>query len=139
MIARQASWQVILADLSLILFLTVLAGLSQNAAKDSIRKAELADHAHGAAIDEAGLAIFRPSAESGSLKDWLEQQAPDDRTQLTVHARFAPGEEQQAWQMARVFARAASGAGHGARIVLSEGEKSEAWLVLGYDRELPPD
>jgi hypothetical protein len=119
------SWQVVLSDLALILFLTTLAAL-QNA-----------DPTPGAPVLETAraheLAAYREGAGGLSLKQWLAQQPGDPRAQLTVLARFAPGDYGAVSRRAQSLAEQAAQAGKPPRVVVEPAASSDVMVTLAYD------
>lgn len=125
MIRRRApSWQVILADLALILFLTVLAGFAAVHSRANQREED--------AVIAGVQALYRRTPEV-SLADWLTQQQVDHRMQLTIFARYAAGERMKVWEDARALMGEAQGAGFTTRVILEPGQVSETYAVLAYD------
>ncbi len=132
-------WQLILADLALILFLLTLSALPA-AEAESGRK--LADH--GARGEEAravparteiaaAQALYRPVADGPSLSEWLASQTRDPRTTLTVFARYRPGGEAAAWEAARDLAAGAAGSGVPVRTIITTGPETDLYASLAYD------
>lgn len=121
---RAPSWQVTLADLALILFVTTLAGLAAGRSRDSAREEDV--------VIAGAQAIYRRTAEL-PLNAWLSQQQPDSRMQLTIFARYAAGDRLKIWDEARVLMGEAQAAGYGSRVILEPGSRSETWAVLAYD------
>lgn len=134
-------WQLILADLALILFLLTLSALPA-AEAESGRK--LADR--GARGEEAravparteiaaAQALFRPVADGPSLSEWLASQPRDPRVTLTVFARYRPGGEARAWEAARGLAAGAAGSGVPVRTIIAAGAESDLYASLAYDEQ----
>ncbi|MEL6738571.1 MAG: hypothetical protein AAFO28_06565, partial [Pseudomonadota bacterium] len=84
---KPASWQLLLADLALILFLVTAAALTRS--EEVIRR--------DAPMAQAGLpkgpgevapaqALYRAGVGPESLAEWLEQQPRDPRAALTIVA-----------------------------------------------------
>lgn len=122
------TWQVILADLALILFLTTLAGFV------AVQEAQTATSEH--TIVSEPQAIFR-RAPGVSFADWLGLQQPDSRHQLTVFARYAEGDRQAVWEEARAMVVAAQAAGHASRVILEPAGTSDVYAALAYDGMAP--
>ncbi|MCB2072918.1 MAG: hypothetical protein H6917_01555 [Novosphingobium sp.] len=124
MIARLAvGWEIMLADLSLILFMVTAVTLSQTE-----------DGAGGVAVSPQGEALAFYQAEPGAppIGEWLEFQSPDARQQLTIVAQYRPGGQAAAIAMAEKLAREARAAGAQARIVVEPGEGGIT-ATLAYD------
>lgn len=119
------SWQVVLSDLALILFLTTLAAVqgtqqgAPSAAQESARANELA--------------VYREGAGGLSLEAWLDLQSSDPRTQLTILARYVPEEFAAVDQRARALAQASRDHGKAPRVVLEPAGASEITVSLAYD------
>lgn len=121
------SWQTIIADLALILFMVTAAAMQRNGEGEGTGEAAASQTLplHG-----EPLAVYRPGGGMPSLREWLEAQAPDERQRLTIVARFAPGGEQQAARTALTLAAEARAR---ARIVIEPAEVSEVLAVLAFD------
>lgn len=130
MIGRKAtSWQVILADLALILFLTTLAGFVAVRSQPASREED--------AIIAAPQALYRRGGET-TLYQWLGQQQADSRLRLTIFARYRVGERLAVWEQARDLMAEAQVAGFSPRVVLEPAGESDIYAALAYD-ELTPE
>lgn len=127
--ARAAAWPIILADLSLILFVTTLAGLDQ-IERRSIDAGTANRHTAPAA---PGQALYRAAPGAMPFDEWLKLEARDPRARLSIHLRFPPGRQDEAWRSASEFAAQARQAGIDPRIVLEQGTAFEARATLAYD------
>lgn len=105
-------WQYLLADLSLILFIVTAAALSRTS--DGPATAPLSPQGEP-------LAFYRADAGAPPLGQWLREQPPDPRQQLTIVAQYAPGRQIEALGRAEALAREAGAAGSQARIVVEPG------------------
>jgi len=153
MIARSvgSSWQTILADLSLILFMVTASAL------DSTSDGPLGDgHAPARASPAAPrpapapppilpapraepVGVWRPGgAHAPTLARWLGDVARDPRLRLTITVHYAPGGRAQALAEAARLDRAAGAHGDTARIVVEPGQPAGANAVVGYDELDPP-
>lgn len=110
-------WQVVLSDLALILFLTTLAALHGTKPDRAPSAAE--------AARSGELAVFRERAGGLTVQQWLDRQAADPRAQVTVLARFAPGDFSQVTRRAQALAQACAAAGKPPRLVIEPGGRSE--------------
>jgi hypothetical protein len=118
-------WQTTMADLALILFIVAAAGVhASNERSESEKSLPRSD---------APLAVYRSGEGAPPLGVWLEQQAPDDRQQLTITVHYPKGEPGAGADRAVELARQAGVAGQSARIVLEEGQGGEQ-VVLAFDR-----
>lgn len=114
----------ILADLSLILFITTLAGLV--AVQDEQRGAQSKE------VVGTTQAIYRRTGEA-SLSQWLERQQGDSRLQLTIFAQYIAEDRSDVWVEAQLLAAQAQASGYSPRVVLEPGEVSDVHAVLAYD------
>ena len=128
MIARVSQgWQVTLADLSLILFITTAAALTQ-ARKDA------ADIPAGTVIRSGeAVAIYRGGAQMPEMNGWLLSQPQDPRQQLTIVARYLPGGRVAAAAEAARLAGLAEEAGKNPRVILEPGPAGEVLAFLAFD------
>jgi hypothetical protein len=132
-------WQLILADLALILFLLTLSALPAAEAETGRRLADRAARGEEAravpAATEiaAAQALFRPVADGPSLSEWLASQPRDPRMTLTVFARHRPGGEAAAWEAARRLAAGAAGSGVPVRTIIAAGSEADLYASLAYD------
>jgi hypothetical protein len=134
-------WQLIFADLALILFLLTLSALPAGEAETAQRLAARAvqeQASRKAAKPEiaAAQALFRPVAGGPSLGAWLTAQAPDPRTTLTIFAIHKPGREAEAWARAGALAAEARAAGARVRTIISAGAADEIYASLAYDEQV---
>ena len=114
MIARLSTgWEVVLADLAMILFLVTAAALSQTD-----------ESAHGMPVSPQGeaLAFYSADSDAPPLREWLASQPGDARQQLTIVAQYGPGDQEAALRQAGELAREAREGGAQARIVIEPGE-----------------
>lgn len=131
-------WQLILADLALILFLLALSALPAAEADSGRRLAITVPREH----DAIGMfqpeiapaqALFRPIASGPSLGAWLAAQGSDPRATLTIFAFHTKGGEQAAWQRAEALAAEARASGVAVRTIITAGMREEAYASLAYD------
>jgi hypothetical protein len=131
---HSSSWQLILADLSLILFLMTAAALTSSK--------RLADRQPGDPEEATTLAqaqsLYRRGAGLPSLKKWLEEQPRDPRASLTIVAEYVAGREKAAWAQAREMADAASRFGVRSRVIIRQGERDDVYASLAYDQAQTP-
>lgn len=141
MIARAGpGWQIVLADLALILFVSALTALGMTEEAEDL---EDPTHTPASKVDDerAGeiaqfapaQALFRASPGGPDIGQWLDLQSPDPRSTLTIFANHAPGEAVRAWKIAREWAEMAEARGISVRVVLSAGQRTEIHASLGFD------
>ena len=113
MIGGRGGWPIMLADLSLILFVATAVQASHSAAK-----AEKA----GAAPAGAGVAQAFYAAEPGL----------GDEAQVTILSTYRPGGAVEAVGQAKALAREAEAAGREPRVMVEPGDGSVR-AILAYD------
>jgi hypothetical protein len=132
-------WQLILADLALILFLLTLSALPAAEAETRHRLADRAARGEEARAVPASTeiaaaqALFRPVTGGPTLAEWLASQPRDPRATLTVFARYRPGGEAAAWEAARALAAGAAGSGVPVRTIITSGSEADLYASLAYD------
>lgn len=122
------SWQTMLADLSLILFLLTAAALSQ--AGDG--KAHAKPRPAEVSLQAEPLAVYRGGKDAPPLREWLAAQPLDPRQKLTIVSPYRAGGQAEALEVAGRLAREAGEMGRAARIVVEPGEEAAA-ATLAFD------
>ncbi len=134
---RAPSWQLILADLALILFLVTLSALANEAAHESSddprSPADSADRQQIAPQIAASQALFRPTPLGPSIEEWLREQSADPRATLTIFAQHQAADEAAIWDQAQALASNAELAGFAVRVVITQGQDSDVYASLAYD------
>ncbi|MEM9310142.1 MAG: hypothetical protein AAGA34_01735 [Pseudomonadota bacterium] len=128
------SWQLILADLALILFLMTAAALTGGAEEDSALPPEPSFQPPTPEAVAPAQALYRTGPGLPTLAQWLEQQPRDPRAALTIVARHGPGTADRAWADARAMAATASAMGVRARVIIREGARDDIHASLAYDQ-----
>ena len=136
-----SGWQLILADLALILFLVTLSalplaetdaaagrGFAARVARDEDTRPASPPPAIAAAQ-----ALYRPVAGGPGLGEWLASQPRDLRATLTVFARYPAGGEAAAWKAARALASDARASGVPVRTIITAGSEADLYASLAYD------
>jgi hypothetical protein len=137
--SRSIAWQVILADLALILFLVSLSALPAAGASSVPRLADPAARgAEARGAPQAGevaaaQALYRPLKGGPTLAQWLATQPRDPRATLTIFASHPAGGETAAWEAARSLAAGVRGSGVPVRIIITSGSKPDLYASLAYD------
>lgn len=131
-------WQLILADLALILFLLTLSALPAAESESGKRLAD--SDARGKDARRimhpevaASQALFRPVAGGPALGEWLSSQAPDPRATLTIFAVHGKGTEADAWLHAQALAAEARAHGAKVRTIITAGAGDDLYASLAYD------
>ncbi|HSJ78775.1 MAG TPA: hypothetical protein VK913_08595 [Erythrobacter sp.] len=131
-------WQLILADLALILFLLTLSALPAAEAESGRRLADReardkdARPAQRAEI-ASSQALFRPVAEGPRVGEWFRSQPRDPRATLTIFATYDQGGEAAAWAKAQAMANEARASGARVRTIIAAGAEADVYASLAYD------
>ncbi|XUU60754.1 hypothetical protein ACRAQ6_00340 [Erythrobacter sp. HA6-11] len=142
MITRAASsWQVTLADLSLILFLVTLTGLSSlNTAEvtQDISSDTSATQQEGGSLESLYLAqsqsLFRSEEGADSLAAWLSEQSLDPRVTLTIVVQYPVGDQNWAVATADDWLSATRNSAVNTRVLMQPGPSRDAYASLGFER-----
>ncbi len=127
--AGAAGWQVILADLALILSLVTLSALANEEAHNAHpiigerRETEIAP----------SQALFRPNPLGPTLAEWLAQRPHDARATLTVFAQHSGADRDALWEQSKALAASAGEEGFAVRVVITKGAASDLHASLAYD------
>jgi len=119
-------WQLILADLSLILFLVTLTALVNTSGENRsiITRASFVAPAQ---------ALFRPTSHGPSLTEWLAEQPHDPRSTLTIIAQHSGEDQGPVWQEAQAMAASVAQSDVAVRVVITRAEQSDLYASLAYD------
>lgn len=134
MISARGTWPILLADLSLILFVATAVQASHSAAREA-RDGSSASASAPASPAAPGVPQAFYLAEPGAppLSQWIAEQGLGDEAQVTIFASYRPGEAQAALARAEALARQADEAGRSPRVLVEPGDGS-ARAILSYDR-----
>lgn len=122
------SWQLILADLALILFLVTLWSLAGSEANGADEPAK-----PDTPQVSPAQSLFRPSPGGPTLAEWLAERPRDPRATLTIFVRHSGPDREEAWQRAEQLAGEAEAVGFEVRVVLAKAEESDLHASLAYD------
>lgn len=114
-------WQVILADLSLILFISTATALGTQPA-NSIQSAH-------------SQTVFSARMEGGKLADWMASYSPDPREKLRIVILYRPGRLDAALSRAASAVRIAAAAGQAASVTLEEDAAEGMTAVYAFDTQ----
>lgn len=124
-------WQLILADLALILFLVTAAALAAGSSAQGEAAQGLFPKEQALAPSQA---LFRSGPGLPSLAEWLARQSRDPRAALTIIAEHAPGEQARVWDEARQMAAVAAAQNIRARVIIRPASKTDIYASLAYDQ-----
>lgn len=131
-LGESQGWQLVLADLALILFLVTLTALvntRSDAGQSRVRADQIAASPHIAASQ----ALFRSTPRGPTLAQWLAERPADPRASLTIIAQHNGADEQIMWDNAKAMAQSVEQSGVSVRVIITKGEQSELYASLAYD------
>ncbi len=137
----QGGWQIILADLALILFMITAAALAnapegpQSPFKPSAAKAMKPAPQIAPSLRGEPVSVWTDSPGAPPLAGWLASEARDARLRPTISVRFIKGHQAAAFARAAALAAAAGPRAAAARIVVEAGPADGAIVSLAYDLE----
>lgn len=122
------SWQVTLADLSLILFLVTLAGFAARAetepeARERMTRPSLAP----------SQALYRPEDSGLALSEWLAEQPFDPRATLTILVHHPRGDAAWALDEVAILRDESSASPFPVRVIIEEDAERLVYASLAYD------
>lgn len=120
------SWQLVLADLALILFLVTLTALVTSSSEDD----ELLSRA---AYIAPAQALFRPTEQGPTLAQWLAEQPADPRTTLTIMAQHKDEDQALMWENAQSMAASIADSPVSVRVIITSGDQNDLYASLAYD------
>lgn len=132
------SWQLVLADLALILFLVTLTALvNSDSMEDSLATGSPSAQSQAAPPSAPYVApaqaLFRPTSRGPTLTQWLAEQPADPRTTLTIIAQHSGPDQDLMWQNAQTMASSIAGSKVRIRVVITSGATSDLYASLAYD------
>lgn len=116
-----SGWQIVLADLSLVLFIATAAALETGDREEAMLTVPEVD----------AVAVYREGS-GRSLSTWLAGRPRDPRERLTILVRHEPGERSEAMTDALELAGEAEEAGRQARLVIEPAAQAETVVLIGF-------
>lgn len=132
------SWQLVLADLSLILFIVTAGALARS--EESVAGAE--EHrasglaSTGAPVSGSPVAVLRGDGSADDdviLAAWLAEYRPDPREQLTLTLHYGQGDFAAAQARAEAMRGLSMDAGQIPRIVLEQADTNALHASFAFD------
>lgn len=134
------SWQIMLADLSIILFLTTFSALAKGEASPAKAAIPVAAPAVPAPTPPPMLAVAEPVAmwRAGNgappLDQWLKDQGIDDRMRINVHGGYRPGRRDAVLADAARLSADPALAGRAIRLILEPAAADTVTVTLSFDQ-----
>jgi hypothetical protein len=133
--APGTNWQIMLADLSIILFLTCFSALAHS------KEPETAPLSPPAAVTKAAapivaepIAIWRAGKDAPPLGEWLKTQAADPRLRVNVHGGYRQGRRDAVLIEAAAVTADPSLAGRSVRLILEPAQTNAVMVTLTFDQ-----
>lgn len=120
------SWQVLLADLSLILFITTAATVAQSGDET------LPLAASGDVLPAAVYRIGDGSDSPDQMREWIKSYTPDPRESLEIVIRYQPEHFAEALTRARGLMEQAQASGHDPRITFEVAAEEAITASFGF-------
>lgn len=121
-------WQMIIADLSMILFMLTASAVARQDSAAPPTPARTVSPASTQAPRSEPVAVWIAGEGAPPLGQWLAEQPRDARQQVTITATYAPGAMQEALAKAQALAAEAGEA----RVLVEPGTPGVR-VVIGYD------
>ncbi len=122
-------WPVLLADLSLILFVVTAGQAANSAAKEHAGKTE-------PAAPGVPQAFYADEPGAPPLSRWIAEQGQGTPSQVTILSSYRPGGADAALERAQTLAHEAEAAGRAPRVLVEPGDGSVR-AILSYDDPKP--
>ncbi len=123
------SWELLLADLSLILFVATAAALAHAEEVSAQEKG-------GPSVSGSPVALLRGAGDGEDdvlLARWLADYRPDPREQLTLTLHYAPGTFEAVQMRADRLRNLSEDAGQRPRIILEPGDAPALHASFAFD------
>jgi hypothetical protein len=134
----RTSWQTLLADLALVLFMVTVGALVR--AKRAHAPAQAVPPALNEPVtapqEATPLSVYRDVPGAPPLGAWIQQQPRDARQQITIVVRYLPGTERALSARVDAVLAAAREAGAHPRIVIEPGNTG---ISAGIGFDAPPE
>ncbi len=133
------SWQIMLADLSIILFLTTFSALArvESAPAKPARPAPAAVAAPApepAPIFAEPVAMWRAGEGAPPLDQWLKGQAIDAHMRINVHGGYRPGRRDAVLADAAAISADPALTGRSVRLILEPATADAVTVTLSFDQ-----
>jgi hypothetical protein len=136
--APGTNWQIMLADLSIVLFLTTFSALAQGKTPDEAPPppavAAVQPAVPAAPIVAEPIAIWRAGKDSPPLGEWLKTQAADPRLRVNVHGGYRQGRRDAVLIEAAAVTADPSLAGRSVRLILEPAQTNSVLVTLTFDQ-----
>lgn len=131
------SWQVMLADLSIILFLTTFSALARvegTPAKAAAPAPVTAPAPAAAPLVAEPVAMWRAGHGAPPLGEWLRQQAVDPRMRVNIHGAYRSGRRDAVLADAAAVSADPALQGRAVRLILEPAAADMITVTLSFDQ-----
>jgi hypothetical protein len=131
------NWQLTLADLSIILFLTSFSALAQDRQATQKTRTSHARHAVPATSSVAiaePVALWRAGGGAPPLAAWLKDQGADSRMRVNVVGVYGAGDRDSMLAQATALSADPALSGRAIRLILEPAAHSSLTVTLSYDQ-----
>lgn len=131
------SWQIMLADLSIILFLTTFSALARvesTQAKATAPAPAAAPAPPSAPLVAEPVAMWRPGPGAPPLDEWLREQAADARMRINIHGAYRPGRRDAVLADAAAVSADPALNGRAVRVILEPATTDTITVTLSFDQ-----
>lgn len=137
--APDTSWQIMLADLSIILFLTTFSALArvESTSAKAATPAPVAAPAPTpppAPLVAEPVAMWRPGPGTPPLGQWLKEQAVDTRMRVNIHGAYRPGRRDAVLADAAAISADPALQGRAVRLILEPANSDTITVTLSFDQ-----
>jgi len=127
------SWQIMLADLSIILFLTTFSALARGDGAEAAAPPKRAQVSAAAPAVAEPVAVWRAGGGAPSLGDWLSGQTIDRRMRVNVHGGYREGRRDAILAEAATVTADPALKGRAVRLILEPASADSVMVTLSFD------
>jgi hypothetical protein len=127
--APSIGWQLVLADLSLILFLTTATALSDKHERGSDEATSPVYPGEGS----SAASLYLATGGDTAFADWLTAQPRDPREQMTIRADYSASEREVVMAQIRELTHVAGEAGFRPRVILEPTRDTRITVSFAFD------
>lgn len=134
MSAPGTNWQLTLAELAIILFLTSFSALAREQEKPRPAHAQPASTPMTSIAIAEPVALWRAGEGAPPLASWLKEQGFDQRMRVNVVGNYAAGDRDRMIGEATALSVDPALAGRAVRLILEPAPSSALTVTLSYDQ-----
>ena len=131
--SHKGQWEVLLADLALILFVTSLGGLVSMPIGEAAAEQANSEPTEDALAIAPSQALYRSVEGGPDLADWLQSQPIDPRATLTIFVDYTSADAAAILQQAAGMIEQAQASNVPVRTVIKRADISDVYASLAFD------